>query len=210
MKILVVGATGPTGRQIVSQALARGHQVVAFVHDNDPELARQAGVTQSEGDVLDPVAVRYALEGCDAVLSALGSKPSLIEEVTLLSKGTQAIVDAMHAHAIKRLIAITGIGAGDSRGHGGFVYDNIVEPTILRQVYKDKDRQEDVIRASGLDWTIVRPAQLSNDPGKRQYRTYTDLTGVTAGTIARADVADFMLTELEDDKYLHQTPLITD
>ena len=209
MKILVVGATGPTGRHLVTQSLARGHGVVVLVRRHQPDFDGLTGLTEVEGDVLDPAAVARALLGCDAVLLALGSRVSLVDEVTLLSRGTQVVVDAMRSTGVKRLIAITGIGAGDSRGHGGFLYDNIVEPLVLKQVYKDKDRQEDIIRGSGLEWTIVRPAQLTDDPAESRFRVLTDLTGVTAGKIARADVATFMLDELEKPAYLGQTPLLT-
>ena len=209
MKILVIGATGSTGRHLVTQSLSRGHGVVALVRQPHPDFNGVAGVTEVEGDVLAPEAVSRALVGCDAVLSALGSRVSLVDEVTLLSNGTQIVVDAMRSIGVKRLIAITGIGAGDSRGHGGFLYDTIVEPLVLRQVYKDKDRQEEVIRGSGLDWTIVRPAQLTDGAAESRFRVLTDLTGVSAGTIARADVATFMLTELETPRFIGRTPLIT-
>jgi len=210
-KLLVIGATGPTGKEIVAQARARGYRVAAFAHaTEDDDAAQTADVTHIVGDVLDAPAVARAMDGVDAVLSALGSKPSLFHEVTMLSQGTQNIVAAMQTGGVKRLIAITGIGAGDSKGHGGFVYDKIVGPAMLGQVYKDKDRQEDVIRASDLDWTIVRPAQLTDGPARHAYQVLTDLTDVTAHKIARADVAAFMLDELERGTYIRQTPLITD
>jgi len=115
----------------------------------------------------------------------------------------------MSEHGVRRLICITGIGAGDSKGHGGFFYDRIFQPLLLKTIYQDKDRQEALVRASGIDWTIVRPGFLNNGPLTGQYRVITDLTGVTAGKISRADVAHFMLTELLANRYLGQTPLLT-
>ncbi len=116
----------------------------------------------------------------------------------------------MEHHSVKRLICITGLGAGDSKGHGGLLYDKLILPLILRRIYNDKDRQEAAIRQSNLDWTIVRPAVLTNDPAKGNYRVLTDLTGFTAGKISRADVAAFVLRQLTEERYLHQTPLISD
>jgi putative NADH-flavin reductase len=111
---------------------------------------------------------------------------------------------------VRRFICVTGIGAGDSKGHGGFLYDRLFKPLFLRTIYEGKDRQEALIRASGTDWTIVRPGFLTNGPLTKKYQVITDLTGVTAGKISRADVAHFILEELVANRYLGQTPLLTD
>jgi putative NADH-flavin reductase len=145
----------------------------------------------------------------DAVISSLGTRKLSLEPVRLLSEGTKNLVRVMEQHAVKRLICITGLGAGDSKGHGGFVYDGLILPWILRRIYDDKDRQETEIRQSNLDWTIVRPAALTDDPAKGDYRVMTDLTGVTAGKISRSDVADFVIEQLTSNRYLYQTPLIS-
>ena len=110
-----------------------------------------------EGDARDPAALTRAIADCDAVISSLGTPMSPFREVTLLSTATRALVGVMAQQNIHRLICITGLGAGDSRGHGGFLFDRLFLPLMLRKVYEDKDRQEDAIRASALDWTIVRP-----------------------------------------------------
>jgi len=115
----------------------------------------------------------------------------------------------MQHHNVKRLVCITGIGAGNSKGHGGFLYNKLILPLVLKRIYDDKDRQEAEIRSSNLDWIIVRPGFLTNEPAKGSYRVLTDLTGVTAAQISRADVAAFVLQQLTDDRYLHQTPLIS-
>jgi putative NADH-flavin reductase len=119
------------------------------------------------------------------------------------------MLDAMKKTGVRRLVCITGIGAGDSRNHGGFLYDRLLQPLLLKKVYDDKDRQEALIKASDVDWVIVRPGFLTNGPETGEYRVLTDLEGVTAGKISRADVAHFMLNELDSNKYLRQTPLIT-
>ncbi len=209
MRILIVGATGATGQQIVKQGLAQGHEVTALVRNPDQFEMQHNSLQIMKGDVLDPASLE-AMQPQDAVISSLGSRKISLEPVTLLSEGTKNLLRAMEHYSIKRLICITGLGAGDSKGHGGLLYDKLILPLILRRIYDDKDRQEAAIRQSNLDWTIVRPAVLTNDPAKGNYRVLTDLTGFTAGKISRADVAAFVLQQLTDDRYLHQTPLISD
>ncbi len=208
MKVLVLGATGGTGRLIVREAMAKGHSVVALVRPraNAPDLA---GARLIEGDARDEGALTRALEGCDAVVSSLGTAISPFREVTLLSMATQALVAAMGQRHVRRLVCITGMGAGDSRGHGGFLYDRLILPLLLRKVYEDKDRQEDVIRASSLDWVIVRPAVLNDEAARGHVRAVTDLSGVHGGKIARADVACFVVDQLTDDTWLRRTPLVS-
>ena len=115
----------------------------------------------------------------------------------------------MYKHAIQRIECITGIGTGDSRGHGGFFYNRVIEPTLLHTIYQDKDRQEELLRASDRDWIIVRPGQLTNDEATGKYRVSLDLTGVTVGKVARADVARFVLAQLGSNDFLRKTPLLT-
>jgi putative NADH-flavin reductase len=156
-KILVLGATGGTGRLIASQALARGHRVTALVRS--PEKGSELkGAKLIVADVRDEKALREALKGQDAVVSALGTPASPFREVTLLSTATRALVNAMKAEHVSRLVCITGIGAGDSAGHGGLLFDNVIFPLLLKKVYADKNRQEAIIRNSGLDWILVRPS----------------------------------------------------
>ncbi|MGJ4908375.1 NAD(P)-dependent oxidoreductase [Bradyrhizobium sp. HKCCYLS2033] len=206
--ILVLGATGGTGRLIVRDALARGHHVTALVRS--PERAGDLqGAQLIVGDARDEATLRKALKGQNAVISSLGTPLSPFREVTTLSTSTRALVKAMKAEHVARLVAITGIGAGDSRGHGGFVYDRLILPLLLRNVYADKNRQEAVIRDSGLDWLIVRPAMLNDKPGGQKLRALTDLAGFHGGTIARADVARFVVDQVSDDSFLHRSPLIT-
>ncbi|WP_167514789.1 NAD(P)-dependent oxidoreductase [Mesorhizobium intechi] len=208
MKILVLGATGKTGRLIVSKAIAEGHEVVALVRSRE-KAGDLAGAELAEGDARDAVALARAIAGCDAVVSSLGTAMSPFREVTLLSTATRALVGVMERQNIRRLVCITGLGAGDSRGHGGFFFDRLVLPLLLRKVYEDKDRQEDAIRGSTLDWTIVRPMVLNDKPPRGRVKALTDLSGVHGGTIARADVADFVVQQLTADTWLRKSPLIT-
>lgn len=205
--VLVLGATGGTGKLIVSEALARGHSVTALVRS--PEKAGDLkGARLVTGDARDVNALRSALEGQDLVVSALGTPASPFREVTLLSSASRALIEAMKSEDVKRLVAITGLGAGDSYGHGGFLFDRLIYPLLLRHVYADKNRQEDLIRASGLDWVLVRPAVLNNKPGRGNVRTLEDLSDFHGGTIARQDVARFIADQLESDTWLGRSPLI--
>ncbi|MDQ0133806.1 putative NADH-flavin reductase [Neorhizobium galegae] len=207
-KILILGATGPTGRHIVSQALTRGYDVTVLVRS--PEKATDLkGAKLVVGDARDEKALRQAIKGRDAVISALGTPASPFKEVRLLSTATQALIKAMKAEQVSRLIAITGIGAGDSKGHGGFLFDNVIFPLILRNVYADKNRQEARIKDSDLDWTIVRPSILNNKPGGDTIRALTDLSDVHGGSISRADVATFILDQVNSDAWLRKSPVIT-
>jgi uncharacterized protein YbjT (DUF2867 family) len=207
-RLLVLGATGGTGRLIVKQALARGFAVRALVRS--PEKATDlAGAELCVGDARDPAALARALEGQDAVVSALGTPVSPFREVTVLSSATDALVAAMKTAAVRRLVCIIGIGAGDSAGHGGSVFDRLILPALLRKVYADKDRQEAIVRASGLDWVLVRPSVLNDRAPAEEVRALSDLSGFHGGTIARADVARFVLDQVNADTWLHRSPLIS-
>ena len=205
--ILVLGATGPTGRLIVRDAQARGWNVTALVRSPD-KTGDLKGVRLVSGDARDVNTLRQALAGQDAVVSALGTPASPFREVTLLSTATRALVEAMKAERVSRLVVITGIGAGDSVGHGGFAFDRLIFPLLLRHVYADKNRQEAIIRASKLDWVIVRPAILNNKPGRGTVRALEDLSDFHGGAIAREDVARFVLDQVQADSWLHRSPLI--
>jgi uncharacterized protein YbjT (DUF2867 family) len=114
----------------------------------------------------------------------------------------------MKITGVKRLIAVTGLGAGDSRGHGGIIYDSVVFPLLLKRVYDDKDVQEWIIGSSGLDWTIVRPGLLTNRPATGRYRILTATEDWRFGVISRADVADFIVRQIDDRKLIGATPLL--
>jgi uncharacterized protein YbjT (DUF2867 family) len=207
-KILVVGATGGTGRWIVRKALAHGYEVTALVRSLDKATAL-TGAKLLVGDARDESALRAALQGQDAVISALGTPASPFREVTLLSTATRALVRAMKAGSVSRLVCITGMGAGDSAGHGGFLFEHLIFPLLLRKVYRDKDRQEAIVRDSGLDWVLVRPAVLSDKPGRDATRALTELADFHGGSISREDVASFVVDQARAATWLHRAPLIT-
>lgn len=204
-RVLLIGATGPTGREVLSAAQRAGISMRALVRDPTrlPQVQR-CGAEVVQGDVLDIASLRTALKGVWAVVSALGT-PLQIKRVTLLSEGTKNLLHAMADTGVQRLLCITGMGAGDSRGHGGFFYDRILLPALLGRIYADKDRQEALVRASTLDWLLVRPAFLTDEPAHGRYRAITRFApGERLTRIARADVAQFLVGELRAPS-LHRT-----
>jgi putative NADH-flavin reductase len=207
MRVLILGATGSLGPHLLSQALARDHEVTALARDPSRLASSHERLHVLQGDALDPAAVDAAVRGQDAVIMSLGRKHHR-KPTTLFSDATRILIEAMHRHGVRRLVAITGIGAGDSRGHGGFLYDRVIFPLLLKHTYADKDRQEELIRRSDLDWVIVRPASFTDGPLRDRLRVATDLKGVTIRKISRADVADFVLNQLTNDSYVRKLPLI--
>ena len=211
MKILVLGATGGTGQLVVSEALAHRHEVTALVRDRAKVADLLPRAELVEGDARDRVAVSRALEGCKAVISVLGTrKIRLVREVTVMSEATTTLVGVMKQQGVARLICVTGLGAGDSAGHGGFVYDRLIKPILLRKIYEDKDRQEAIVQKSGLEWTIVRPTVLTDRGLSGRVRAITDLAGFNGGHISRADVAEFLMAQVGSSEWLRKTPLITE
>lgn len=207
MRVLVIGASRGTGLQVVKKALEAGHEVTACARKVNEIDLRHRNLHLQRADVLDFFALQRTVPGHDAVVLCLGVLPTF-EKVRLFSEGTRNLIDAMHAARIKRLVVVTGVGAGDSRGHGGFLYDRLFQPFVLRTIYEDKNRQEGIIRKSNLEWTIVRPGFLTNGDETCSYQTYTNLNGVVAGKISRADVAHFILDELQNGQYVNETPLV--
>lgn len=205
MKVLVLGATGGTGRLIVRDAVAKGHSVVALVRSKTS--ANLPDVRMIEGDARDEATLARAMDGCDTVVSALGTGIGF-RKVDLLTVATHALVTAMMRNGVRRLVCVSALGVGDSRGHGGFVFDRLFLPLLLSQAYKDKERQEAAVRASALDWVLVRPAMLTDDPARGSARAFTDLAGVKGGKIARADVARFVVEQLTTDTWLRRTPVL--
>jgi putative NADH-flavin reductase len=208
MNMLIIGASRGIGLQLLKQSLAAGQAVTAMARHFQELPDRLERLTAISGDILDEAKVREVMAGQEAVCLTIGVGVTR-KPVTVFSRGTQNVLAAMAEHGVRRLLCITGIGAGDSRGHGGFLYDRIFQPLLLKTIYEDKDRQEALIRASGTDWTIVRPAFLTKGPLTGHYRVITDMSGITAGRISRADVAHFLLAELSANRYLGQAPLLT-
>lgn len=204
MKILVVGTTGGTGREVVKQALARGHAVTAMVRRPRKLQLSHEYLTVLQGDVLDHESLRQSVAGQDAVICALGHKRWLYPN-RVLSDGTRNLLEAMEGQQVRRFVCETSLGLGESFGRMGLYYTLFVIPFILPFYFWDKRRQEALIRSSSLDWTIVRPGALNHRRGRGVYEHGAGIGSwiLTVG-ISRADVADFMLNQLSDDTYLRQ------
>jgi len=201
MNILVLGAAGGVGRLIVGQALARGHKVTAFVRD--PGKADLQKATVVRGNVLDIQALSNALPSQEAVVYAIGVKST--GPTTLFSQSTRLLLTAMEQQQVKRLVCITGIGAGETKGHGGFLYDHVIFPLFTRNRYADKELQEQLIRQSNLDWTIVRPAPFSEGKPNAPFQVLTEVGNAVLRKVSRAEVASFVLEELETRHYVRKT-----
>ena len=209
MKLLIIGGTGKTGRKLIDQGLAQGHEITAVVRKPKKLKIDAPYLRIVKGDVLIPESIESSFQGQDAVLSALGHKRFFIK-TTILSRGTKNIIATMNKNHLKRFICITSLGINDSRFKLGLYYTLFTIPVILFFYFLDKSKQEKLIMRSGLDWTIVRPGQLTNGKIRTNYRH-----DVKAGhylltkMISRASVAHFMLKNLNSNTYLHKAVGVT-
>ncbi len=207
--VLVIGASRGIGLATVRVLLAAGHSVRALARGASRIPIEDQRLEKLDGDALDRATIDRALAGTDAVIQSLGvafTFDALLKGTTLFSRATRILADAMRANGVRRLVVVTGLGAGDSRGHGGFLYDAVLFPLLLKRVYDDKDVAEQIVRASALDWTIVRPGLLTNGPATGTYQVLVEPTSWRAGTISRADVADFLAKQVSDRTYFGKTP----
>lgn len=189
MKIIVFGASGGTGQQVLLQALAQGHKVTAYVRDPGKIEIIDPNLTAIPGDVLEEDSVSKAVKGHDVVICVLGM-PSISDSSELRSKGTFNIVRAMQGQGLRRLICLSAFGAGDSLQYMPKLYKYFLVPLFMRRLYADHNAQEGLVMQSGLDWTLLRPAILSNRAATGHYWTGEDLRGVRLkNKISRSDVA---------------------
>ena len=204
MKIVVFGAAGKSGRQIVEQALAAGHEVTAFARNPDAIKVQHSHLKVMRGDALDMKSVSQAIAGQDAVLFAIGTNRR--SPLTVCSDSTRHIIKAMKERGVQRLIVLSAYGASETKDAA--LYSKVLRFLIGKRV-EDKDRQEEMVRASELDWVLVRPPLLTNGARRSRYHVGLDLPIKLFSSVSRADVAEFMLKQLADDEYLHQAPTIT-
>lgn len=207
----MLGAGGPLGREIVDYALKHGHEVTAFVRDPARYDASE-DVCVKQGDVLDEATLTEAVPGQHAVIWAVGG-PNTKEERKALpdtcERGTRNLVAAMDAARVRRLVAVSVWGVGDSRERAPLPIRLIVFDRVIADEIADKARQEELLRASDLDWTIVRPPQLNDKPASGSFRHAEQLKFSLRSQLSRADLAAFMVDELERGDYVRKTAEIS-
>jgi putative NADH-flavin reductase len=204
MRLLIFGATGGTGRELVRQAVERGHSVTAFVRD---PASLNGDVRTVAGDVLDAAAVERAVAGHDAVVSVLGMPAT--KAGTVRSEGTRNIVRAMQRGGPARLVSMSTIGIGDTREQLPRRYRYLIVPLLLRATFAEHELQEAAVRDSGLEWTVVRAGALTDGERTGRYRHGFPPGDSIEFEVSRADVADFILRELAESAYLRRVPSLS-
>jgi putative NADH-flavin reductase len=207
MKILIYGASGATGHELVNQALKQGHFVTAFVRNPQKLKTRHDDLRIFRGDILNYELVENAVKDQDAVLSALGAASPFKFDQSVVD-GVNNIIKAMESNGIGRFIYLSFVGVKESGNTAGFVIKYIA-PKLLKNEIAGHEARETMIKESKLNWTIVRAPTLSNGKPKAQFRHGEGITsnGFTV-MISRADVADFMLRQLTDTTYLRKAPSV--
>lgn len=206
-KILVLGATGGTGRCVVEQAVAAGNDVTVLVRNPESLAPAARSVRVVKGDLLvAPSVLDEAVADQDAVISALGVGRSF-KSHGLMARSTPKIVEAMRKQGRRRLVFTSAFGVGDTRRDTPLL-PRLFIATLLRDIYADKQESEQAIFASDLDWTIVYPVGLTNGPRTGQYRVGERLALTGFPRISRADVADFLLQQVDEERYIQKGVLI--
>ncbi|PZR72707.1 MAG: epimerase [Chthoniobacterales bacterium] len=207
LRLLVIGATGGSGRELVEQALKLGHQVTALVRTPAKLTIQHPNLRVVRGDVLDYTSVESAMESQDAVLCALGHK-KFFGPSSILSEGTRNLLRAMQSRPVPpRFICESSLGVGSAAGRLGLPALLVFVPLVLPFYFWDRVRQEKLIEGSDLDWVIVRPSVLTDGPERGAYRHGPNVGSYILPTkISRADVANFMLKQLHDDTYVGAAP----
>ena len=203
LKVIIFGASGSIGRNLVSQALEQGHAVTAFVRDPARLDMQHDNLSIAVGDVLQAMSVQKAVAGHDAVMCTIGAG----RKGGVRAEGTRNIIAAMKAAGVRRLICQSTLGIGESWNNLNAFWKYLMFGLFIRPAFLDHVEQEKLVRESGLDWSIVRPAAFTDGELTGQYRHgFPATANDTKLTISRADVADFMLKNLVDNTYLHKTP----
>ena len=206
MKLIIFGASGRTGRELTQQALAKNHVVTAFVRNGAAFDIEHVNLVVVEGDISAYDDVESNIDGHEAVVSTLGPH-TLLRRVPALVIGIRNIIRSMEKLGVHRLVYTSALGVGDSISDQNAVFRYLIRPVLLGRDYADHEANEKAIRESDLEWVIVRPARLVDRPRTGQYRVDLRLPGTFPfGRIGRADVADFILKQLENPTFLGKTP----
>lgn len=204
--IIIFGATGSIGKELVPLAINTGYSVTAFVRNRSKITVSNNNLNVIEGDVLDAMTVERAMKGQDVVLVTLGAgRKGQVRE-----QGTANIIRAMEKEGIRRLICQSTLGTGDSNSKLNFFWKKIMFGWFLKEAFLDHERQENLVRKSDLDWTIVRPGAFSDGPRTESYIHGKVPESVSLKLkISRADVASFLLKQINEDQYIHQSPILS-
>jgi putative NADH-flavin reductase len=207
MNILVFGASGATGHELVKQALLQGHDVTAFARNPQRLKIKHGNLTVIQGSLGDYKLIAHLVSGQDAVLSALGASSMFRFDQSVVD-GVETIVRAMMVKGVERFIYLSFAGVKESRDQVGFIIRNVA-PAFLSTEIEGHEVKEKIIRESQLKWTLVRPPTLTNGKHRKQFRRGEGIsTNGFAVTISRKDVADFMLQQLTDTEFIRKAPLI--
>jgi putative NADH-flavin reductase len=206
LKISILGASRGTGAEAVKIALERGHRVTAFARNPDRLALENANLTKLRGDFHQSESVDGAVRGHDSVIitASATSLRGFKENVTYFSHGTAYAIEAMKRHGVRRLVVLSACGTGDSRQAANFLIDKLVISLILKWPYADHERQEKMVRESGLDWVIARPGRLTDGPPRGKYMATTRVDRFPRA-MSRADLADFLVSAAaETEKWIGQ------
>ncbi|MGH1352147.1 MAG: NAD(P)-dependent oxidoreductase [Methyloligellaceae bacterium] len=206
-RVLVIGAGRGVGLETVWQALEAGHEVGALARSASAIEIEHRNLDKINADATGADALDRAIAGYDVVITTLGIAPTF-SKVTLFSETAANVIQAMQNNDIRRLIAVTGLGAGNSKGTGGLLYARFLQPLMLGPIYADKDREEKLIQESNLEWTIVRPGFLTRLPKRSDYHVLVEPEEWRAGFITRSDVADFLVKQITDRGLIGKTPML--
>ena len=208
MRVLIIGASKGIGLETTRKALEAGHHVRALARSAPSIALSDPNLEKTRGDALKAKDLEAALDGTDVVIQTLGvGFGDLFRPVRLFSDATRALIPAMRASGVKRLICVTGFGAGDSRASISPL-QRLPFQLVFGRAYNDKSLQERLIQDSGLDWTIARPGVLTGGPRTGRYKVLAEPSQWRNGIIARADVADFLVRQIEDQRYLRKAPVL--
>jgi len=207
MRIIVYGATGGLGQEVIAEGLAAGHTMTAFVRGPNARLPEHPRLRVVHGDALQAHTVTQAIRDHDAVVSALGVKTSraLRSPSTTISAATRNIVNAMQQHHVPRLLFVSSFGVHQNV----FWPEKLLLHTLLKNLFQDIPAQEALIRGSTLDWTIIRPARLTSGPKTGTYRANEHLNINPLSHISRSDVADYIISSIAKPETAHRTPVLS-
>ena len=209
MKFTIFGATGGTGKQLIEQALAAGNHVVAYVRNPSKLEFKHKYLTIVEGELADQMMIEQVVSGADAVISVLGPRGDSKDKP--ITRGMQNIIDAMNKYGVRRLIVSSTLSVKDPNDLPDLkskVLVNIVK-FMMRAAYEEIISVAETVRKSDLDWTILRLTTLNNNPKSGRVRVGYLGKGEVGLRISRADLAEFMLKQVKNTKYLQHSPVIS-